>query len=303
MVVRDLVGRGPNYPVVRWPGDARLAVSIVVHFQAGAERSVLDGDDDTESADGSSAVEGAVSEGKRRDLQIESLFEYGPRRGFWRLIECFSRHEVKVTFFAAGLALERNPVAAAEIVARGHEVAGHGYRWIPHATMSRDEERAQIARAVEAIKVTTGERPAGWHSRSPSLHTRELLLEHGFLYDSDSYGDDLPYMVDVEGRRFLTIPHTMDATDARYWTTPWLAGFTNPNDFFSVMQATFERLYAEGEHHPRLMSIGVHPRISGRPSRARQIERFIRYAKEFPGVWFAQRVEIARWWLEHGPDR
>lgn len=155
MVTRDLVGFGRSYPTARWPGDARLAVAIAVHFQAGAERSVLDGYGDTESADGSSMAEGAVSEGRRRDLQIESLFEYGPRRGFWRLIECFARNEVNVTFFCCGLALERNPVAAREIVARGHEVAGHGYRWIPQYPMTREEEREHIARAIQAIQATT----------------------------------------------------------------------------------------------------------------------------------------------------
>lgn len=298
MVTRDLVGWGSRYPTVQWPNGARIAVSIAVHFQEGAERSLLDGDEDTESADGTSTAEGAVSEGKRRDLQIESLFEYGPRRGFWRLMECFTRNDVKVTFFCAGLALERNRVAAAEIIASGHEVAAHGYRWVPQHAMSREEEKEQIARAVEAIHATTGERPAGWHSRSPSLHTRELLVEHGFLYDSDSYGDDLPRTVDVNGRQFLTVPYTSDVTDARFWITPALAGFTNPSDFFALMKATFDRLYAEGATHPRMMSVGLHLRISGRPSRAAQIERFIRYVKGFPGVWVARRVEIARWWME-----
>lgn len=299
MVTRDLVGWGPHYPAVRWPNGARIAVSIAVHFQEGAERSLLDGDDDTESADGSTTAEGAVSEGKRRDLQIESLFEYGPRRGFWRLMECFARHDMRVTFFCAGLALERNRVAAREIVAAGHEVAAHGYRWVPQYAMSREEEKEQIGRALEAIHATTGERPVGWHSRSPSVQTRELLVDHGFLYDSDSYGDDLPHFVDVKGRQFLTVPYTMDVTDARFWTTPALAGFTNPNDFFALMKATFDRLYEEAETHPRMMSVGLHLRISGRPSRAAQIERFIRYAKAVSGVWLARRVDIARWWMEH----
>jgi allantoinase len=302
-VTRDLVGYGREYPKIRWPNNARIAVSIVVHFEEGAERSVLDGDDDTESADGSSVAEGAVSEGKRRDLQIESLFEYGPRRGFWRVMERFSRNDVKATFFCSGLALERNPVAAQEIVAQGHEVCGHGYRWIPQCDMSPEEEKDQIEKAIKAIQMTTGERPFGWNSRAPSLNTRELLIEHGFLYDSDSYSDDLPYFVEVNGKRFLTIPYTVDATDDRFWSTPWVAGFSNPNAFFAVMKHTFDRLYAEGDTHPKMMSVGLHLRISGRPSRAKQIERFIRYAKGFPGVWFARRIDIARWWLEHYSQR
>jgi len=300
-VTRDLVGYGRDHPAVRWPAGERLAVSIAVHFQEGAEQSVLDGDVDTESADGSSTAEGAVSEGKRRDLQIESLFEYGSRRGLWRLLECLGRHGAPATFFCAGLALERNPVAAREIAAAGHEVAGHGYRWVPHRAMSREAEKEQIGRAVATIEAVTGRRPIGWMTRAPSLHTRELLLEHGFLYDSDSYGDDLPYFVPVQGRRFLTLPHTVDASDVRFWVTPWLAGFTSPHDFFGVMKATFDRLYLEGETHPRMMSVGLHPRISGRPSRAGQLEQFLRYAKGFPGVWLARRSDIAQWWLERHP--
>jgi peptidoglycan/xylan/chitin deacetylase (PgdA/CDA1 family) len=167
--------------------------------------------------------------------------------------------------------------------------------------MSREEEKEQIARAVTAIQATTGQRPQGWMTRAPSLHTRELLVEHGFVYDSDSYGDDVPHFVSVQGRRLLTLPCSMDTTDTRFWATPWLAGFTNPHDFFAMMKATFDRLYRESESRPRMMSVALHPRISGRPSRAGQIDQFIRYAKGFPGVWLARRGDIARWWLERHP--
>jgi allantoinase len=299
MVTRDPKGYSPQYPKIQWPNDARIAVSIVVHFQEGAERSLLDGDDDTESADSSSVAEGAVSEGKRRDLQIESIFEYGPRRGFWRLMEHFSRNDVKVTFFCSGLALERNPVAAREITAQGHEPCAHGYRWIPSFELNREAERDHIQRAIEAIERATGQRPLGWNSRAPSLDTRELLVENGFLYDSDSYSDDLPYLVNVSGKRFLTVPYTVDTNDDRFWSTPSVPGFAKPGDFFCLMKATFDRLYAEGETHPKMMSVGLHLRISGRPTRAKQVERFIHYAKGLPGVWFARRIDIARWWLQH----
>jgi peptidoglycan/xylan/chitin deacetylase (PgdA/CDA1 family) len=295
------VGSGRDYPVVRWPEGARLAVSIGVHFQEGAERSTLDGDEDTESADGSSVAEGAVSEGKRRDLQIESLFEYGPRRGLWRLLETFDRHRVKVTFFCAGLALERHPLAAREILAAGHEVAAHGYRWIPQVDLGPEEERDQIRRAVAAIEKTAGERPLGWLSRVPSVNTRALLAGEGFLYDSDACDDDLPHWVDAGGAPCLTVPHTMDLTDARFWSTPWLAGFTSPHDFSAAMIRAFDTLHAEGATHPRLLSAGLHLRISGRPSRARQIDRLITHAKRYPGVWFARRIDIARWWREVYP--
>ncbi len=302
-VSRDLVGYGRDAPRISWPDSARVAVSLVVHFQEGAERTPIEGDDFTEAADPESYTEGAVSEGNRRDLQVESLWEYGPRRGFWRLVELFDRWDVKATFFCAGKALERNPVAAREITARGHEAAGHGYRPIPLYTLSRAEEARHCRLAVETIERLTGERPRGWHSRAPSLHTRQLLVEDGgFLYDSDAYDDDLPSFKDVDGTRFLTIPYTTDVTDWKFWTVPGVSGFTRPGDFLAAMRGTFDRLYAEGADRPKMMSIGMHLRNAGRPSRAIEIERFLRYATGFSGVWFARRIDIARWWLERYSD-
>ena len=298
-LTRDVIGYGRDYPRIAWPDEARIAVSLVVHFEEGAERTPLEGDAEAESA-----TEGVVTEGTRRDLMVESMYEYGPRRGFWRLMEILDRHGVKATFFCSGQALERNPVAAREITARGHEACGHGYRWIPSEGLGRAEERADIQHAVQAVHATTGERPLGWNSRVPSVQTRELLLEAGgFLYDSDSYADDLPYFVEVSGRRFLTIPYSLEINDEKFWSIPHVAGFTKPDDFFAVMQGTFDRLYAEGATHPKMMSVGIHLRIAGRPTRAGQVERFIRYAKGWPGVWFARRIDIARWWLERYADR
>lgn len=294
-VERDLIGYGKNYPQITWPNNARIAVSLVVHFEEGAERTPLEGDAGPEPF-----AEGIITEGSRRDSMVESLYEYGPRRGFWRLIDLFDRYDVQATFFCAGQALERNPGAAKEITARGHEACGHGYRWIPEYELSREQEREHIRNAVLAIQKITGQRPLGWNSRGPSLHTRELLIEEGgFLYDSDSYGDDLPYFVNVKGKRFLTIPHTLDVNDDKFWAHLKLPGFTSPTDFYGMMKGAFDRLYAEGETHPKMLSVGMHLRISGRPSRTTQVENFIRYAKGFHGVWFARRMDIARWWLDH----
>jgi peptidoglycan/xylan/chitin deacetylase (PgdA/CDA1 family) len=300
-VARDLIGYGNQYPAVRWPGEARIAVSTVIHFEEGAESTPWNGDPRVENGtEGVFVDQVAQAEGGRRDERVESIYEYGPRCGYWRLAGLLDAYEVKATFFCAGQALERSPEVARDIPARGHEVCGHGYRWLPYHLLTPEEERADIRRAVEAIEKATGQRPLGWHSRSPTPHTRGFLIdEGGFLYDSDSYGDDLPYTVPVGGSEILTVPYNVDANDDKFWALPPVAGFTSPDDFFAVMAGTFDRLYAEGETHPRMMSVGLHLRISGRPGRARQIERFIRYARGFPRVWFARRVDIARWWLAH----
>ncbi|MBI4183594.1 MAG: polysaccharide deacetylase family protein [Proteobacteria bacterium] len=294
-MTRDLVGYGGNYPVIRWPEGARIALSLVVHFEEGAEQTPADGDREAERF-----VEGLVVEGRRRDLNIESMFEYGSRRGIWRLLDLLDKYGAKATFLCCGLAMERNPVAAREIVARGHEACGHGYRWVPYYDVTRDRQRDDIRRTVAAVEATTGRRPVGWSSRVPNADTRGLLIEEGgFLYDSDSYGDDLPHHVDVGGRRWLTIPHTLDVTDERFWAIWQSSGYTNPGNFLRSMTACFDSLYMEGETRPRMMSVALRPRISGRPSRARQLDLFLRYVSGFPGVWVARRCDIAEWWRTH----
>jgi allantoinase len=292
---RDLIGYGKNYPVIAWPGRARIAVSLVVHFEEGAE---LGPDEEPLGMESNVEGFGVVGGVGKRSWNVDSMFEYGSRRGFWRIIDLLARHDVKATFFCSGQALERNPAAAREITARGHEACGHGYRWEYEYTLSREKEREHIAKAVEAIRRTTGQRPVGWNSRGPGPNTRELLVaEGGFIYDSDSYGDDLPSFVDVDGKPFLTVPYALDVNDEKFWSHLMLPGFTNARDFFAMMKGSFDQLYAEGETHPRMMSVGIHLRISGRPGRAKQIEDFIKYARGFPGVWFARRVDIAEWWL------
>ena len=288
---RDFVGYGRNPPLVRWPDDARIAVNFAVNYEEGAERSVPDGDAVPDTGESRYRMDG------HRDLANETNFEYGSRVGVWRLMDIFAAHDVKTTFLACALALERNPGLARELTARGHEPCSHGYRWDEHFRMTPAEERESIRKAVASIERTTGQRPLGWYCRySSSDQTRALLAEEGgFVYDSDAYNDDWPYFLTVDGKRCLVVPYSMDSNDGRYWSAP---GLFSPNHFLDYLKLTFDRLYEEGGTHPRMMSVGLHCRISGRPARATAIDRFIRYAKGFPKVWFARRIDIAQVWLQ-----
>ncbi len=289
---RDLIGYGKDYPQISWRDGARIALSFVVNFEEGSERTPQNGDS---IADPTGETFGVPA--GQRSLINESLFEYGGRVGFWRLLDILGNHDIKATFFACGMALEMNPDAAREITANGHEPASHGYRWMPSDFKSREEERQYILRAIDAGEKTTGERPLGWFSVNPTEHTRELLIEEGgFVYDCDSFADDLPYFVEVGGQKALVIPYDLVNNDGPYSRPP---GYSEPGDFFSQLKAAFDCLYEEGASHPKMMSVGLHMRLSGRPGRANALEEFIRYAKSFPDVWFARRIDIARWWLEH----
>ena len=289
---RDFVGYGKDYPQIGWPNGARIAVSMVVNFEEGSERTPLNDDPVAES--GGEAF--PVPPGQR-SLIHESLYDYGGRAGFWRLLDILDRHDVKATFFCCGMALEMNPEAAREITARGHEPASHGYRWVFGNVWSRDDEREEIRMAVEAIERTTGEHPKGWFGLGSSGYTRELLMEEGgFVYDCNSFADDLPYFVEVEGKKWPVLPYDLVTNDGPFWRAP---GYSRPADFFRQLKSAFDCLYAEGATHPKMMSVGLHMRMSGRPGRATAVDNFIRYAKGFPGVWFARRIDIARWWLEH----
>ena len=292
---RDFVGYGPNLPQIQWPNNARIAVSVVVNYEEGSEYSLLDGDAHHET---NNEVPSPVPL-EQRDLFNESFFEYGSRVGVWRLLDMFDRHQIKTTFYCCALALERNPELAREITARGHEPCGHGYRWAESHLMNREEERRDIEKAVESLTGATGERPLGWFTRyGPSVHTRELVAaEGGFLYDSIATNDDLPYYVTANDRPWLVIPYSFETNDARFWR----GGLVSTGDFFEYLKDSFDCLYEEGETHPKMMSVGLHCRITGRPARSRAVDRFIEYAKSFSDVWFARRIEIARWWLENYP--
>ena len=292
---RDFIGYGPNPPKIEWPDGARVAVSVVVNYEEGSEYSLLDGDPHRET---NSEVPSPLPLDER-DLANESFFEYGSRVGVWRIMDLLGQYRVPATFFCCALALERNPQVGPEIVRRGHEVFGHGYRWEEYYKMDRDTEREAIRKAVESITRTTGERPLGWYTRyGPSLNTRELVVEEGgFLYDSNSYADDLPYYTQVHGKKWLVVPYSLEVNDTKFWR----GGMVNPKDFYDTAHNTLELLHSEGATNPKMMSVGLHCRIAGRPARAVALKNFLEYACNLPGVWFARRTDIARWWLEKYP--
>jgi peptidoglycan/xylan/chitin deacetylase (PgdA/CDA1 family) len=293
-IERDFVGYGKNVPKVKWPKNARLALTFAINYEAGAERSVAFGDQGAETY-GEFPAYGAPP---KRDLAIESIFEYETRVAIWRILRVFDKYSVKTTFFAAARTLETNPEAAKEIVSKGHEICSHGYRWIEHFTLSRDEEREVIRKAIASIEKTTGQRPLGWYCREPSENTIELLAEEGgFLYDSDIYNDDLPYYASVKGKKFLLIPYTPDVNDFHYFSNR----FANSEEFYRYLKDTFDLMYSEGSENPRMMNVGLHVRISGRPGRTVALERFLKYVKSKPKVWIARRVDIAKWWLDQYP--
>ena len=292
---RDLIGYGSNPPKVEWPGDARIAVSVVVNYEEGSEYSTLDGDAAHES---NNEVPSPVPQ-EERDLANESFFEYGSRVGVWRIMDLLDEFNIKSTFFCCALAVERNPLVGRAIVERGHEVFGHGYRWEEYFKMSREAEREAIRRTVESLERTTGERPLGWYVRyGPSINTRELVVEEGgFVYDSMAYNDDIPYYVGVNGRKWLVVPYSLEVNDTRFWR----GGMNSPGDFFETLKNAFDTLYMEGKENPKMMSVGLHCRIVGRPSRIVALRQFLEYARGFPGVWFARRIDIARWWMQRYP--
>jgi putative urate catabolism protein len=289
---RDLVGYGEHPPDPRWPGGARLALSFVLNYEEGGERSPLEGDPEAETF--LHEVVGAPATVGRRNLNVESMFEFGSRAGFWRVHRIFTKYGLALTVYAVGQAIERNPAAARAMVGAGWEVASHGWRWIDYLESSEDEERAHMRRAIEAIERTCGQRPVGWYTGRVSENTRRLVVEEaGFLYDSDSYADELPYWVEVAGRNHLVIPYTLDANDFKFLIPN---GFATSADFLEYLVDSFEQLYEEGG---RMMSVGLHCRIVGRPGRAPALDRFLAHVTKREGVWVATRAEIARHWHEH----
>ncbi len=292
---RDLIGYGKSPPKVRWPGDARIAISVVVNYEEGSERSLLDGDPHHET---NNEVPSPVPP-DTRDLLNESMFEYGSRAGIWRLLRIFDKHGIPATHFCCALAIERNPEVGKEMVRRGDEVCGHGYRWEEYYAFEKEEERASIIKTLDSLERTTGQRPVGWFTRyGVSVNTRDLLSEvGGFVYDSNAVNDDLPYYTTVHGKPWLVLPYSIEVNDARFWR----GGLASTEDFYSYMKDSFDCLYEEGEETPKMMSVGLHCRITGRPPRSRAVERFLQYAKGHQGVWFARRIDIARWWLENYP--
>ncbi|MDQ2681452.1 MAG: allantoinase PuuE [Candidatus Eremiobacteraeota bacterium] len=298
--MRDFVGYSGRPPDAKWPNGARIAVQFVLNYEEGSEYSIPDGDGVSETY--LTEVPGANLGPNQRDLIVESVYEYGSRAGFWRLMRIFAERDIKLTIFGAALALERNPAAARAIREGGHEVCSHGYRWVGFQSMGESQEREQMRAAVQSIEQSIGERPLGWYCRyAPSENTRRLVVEEGgFLYDSDAYNDDLPYWVSVSGKDHLVIPYTLDVNDMKFSVAP---GFTSPSGYFEYMRDSFDLLYREGATAPKMMSVGLHARLAGRPGRAAALERFLDHVGRHDDVWICRRVEIARHWIATHPPR
>jgi putative urate catabolism protein len=291
---RDFAGYGASPPDPRWPGAARLALSFVLNYEEGGERSVLEGDGESESY--LHEVVGAPPSIGRRNLSTESMFEYGSRAGFWRVHRIFTAHGLPLTVYAVGRALERNPDAGRAMAGAGWEVASHGWRWFDYADMPEDEEREHMRLAIAAIEQACGARPIGWYTGRVSENTRRLVVEEGgFLYDSDDYSDELPFWTEVAGTHHLVIPYTLDANDFKFLIPN---GFSTGDDFLAYLVDTFEQLYEEGG---RMMNVGLHCRIVGRPGRARALDRFLAHVRSRDDVWVTTRAEIARHWHAHHP--
>lgn len=294
---RDFVGYGRTPPRVRWPGDALVAINLVLVYEEGSERGVWSGDAQN---DGWGEYAEAVA-APLRDLGTETHYEYGSRAGIWRLARLVDGLRVPVTVSATGAALERNPAVAEWMRERGHDLLGHGWRWIPPWELSPDEEALHLERATDAYERLLGLTPAdyGWNSPfSPSVHTRALLAERGVLYDSDPCNDDLPYTVDVGGRRLLVVPYTKTLNDSRYLVAP---GVATPGEFAGLCRAALDTLLDEArELGGRMMTVAVHARWSGQPARAAGLRTFVEDALGRPEASFLRRADLARWWLEHG---
>lgn len=296
MNIRDFTGYGPHPPQVRWPGGEKLVVNIVVNYEEGAEYALPDGD-------GRNDGWGEYPEGADasvRDFGTETHYEFGSRVGIWRLARIFDRYGIPVSVGAAAVALERNPAVAQWMRERGHDVIGHGYRWLEYNRMSREQEREHLRLAIDSIERSTGQRPRGWYLRSfPSEHTLDLLAEEGgFLYDSDPCNDELPYFTTAGGRELLIVPYSKVYNDTRYFIPPT---YGSPAQFFENLRLAVDFLCDEVDHGlgPRMMTVGLHPRWSGQAARATAIRDFVDYVAHKAGVSFRRRLDIARWWLEH----
>ena len=293
---RDLCGYGSRIPVANWPDDARIAVQFVINYEEGAENCVLHGDAHSEAF--LSEIIGAKAIENQRHMNMESLYEYGARAGFWRLHRLFSERDLPVTVFGVAMALERNPAAVAAMQAANWEIASHGYRWIDYQSVDESTEREHLRKAIEIHTDVTGERPLGWYLGRCSPRSHRLIAEDGgFVYNADSYSDDLPYWDHSHATPQLMVPYTLDANDMRFATPQ---GFNTGQQFHDYLKDSFDVLYAEGS---RMMSIGLHCRIAGRPGRAAALARFLDYVAGHEKTWVARRIDIARHWRDYHPAK
>ncbi|PCI63426.1 MAG: allantoinase PuuE [Kordiimonadales bacterium] len=293
---RDMIGYGANPPHANWPNKARIAVQVVMNYEEGGENCVLHGDTGAETF--LSEIIGAAPVAGRH-MSMESIYEYGSRAGVWRLLKLFKKYDIPVTVFAVAMALGRHPDVAKAIIADGHEICSHGLRWINYQDIDIETERAHMAEAVKIITELTGERPRGWYTGRTSPNTGKLVEEDGgFLYDADDYSDDLPFWRPHAGGAQLVVPYTLDCNDMRFASPQ---GFNAGDQFFNYLKDAFDALYEEGAESPKMMSIGLHCRLIGRPGRIKALERFFDYAKSHEAVWFTRRVDIARHWAKEHP--
>jgi allantoinase len=293
---RDLIGYGNEPPHADWPGGARIAIQMVLNYEEGGENSVLHGDAGAETFL-SDMINPAPVVGARH-MSMEQIYEYGSRAGVWRLLRLFERYGTPVTVFAVAMALERNPAIVEAFLKAGHEIASHGWRWINYQDIPERIEREHMAMAIDIHRRLTGERPLGWYTGRTGPNTRRLVArDGGFLYDADDYSDDLPFWTTETGPPHLIVPYSLECNDMRFSGT----GLNTGEQFFSYLKDTFDVLYEEGAERPKMMSVGLHCRIAGRPGKIAGLERFIRYAQGHQAVWFCRRIDIARHWRERHP--
>ena len=296
---RDLSGYNGNPPPADWPGGARVAVQFVLNYEEGGENCILHGDQASETF--LSAIIGAQPFLSARHMSMESIYEYGARAGVWRLLDLFKSRGVPLTVFAVAMAAERHPAVIERCLADGHEIASHGYRWINYHGVPVETERAHIAQAMEILTRICGSRPLGWYTGRTSEATRKLVADYGgFLYDSDDYSDDLPFWSKLVDGPHLIVPYTLDANDMRFAAAQ---GFNSGDQFFAYLKDAFDTLYEEGAKSPKMMSIGLHCRLVGRPGRFASLKRFLDYVLKHDKTWVCRRIDIARHWHQRHPNQ
>lgn len=302
---RDLIGYGRDIPHARWPDGARIAVQFVLNYEEGGENNVLHGDPASEQF--LSEIVGAAAY-PARHMSMESIYEYGSRAGVWRILREFEQRKLPLTVFGVAMAMQRHPELTSAFEELGHEIACHGLRWIHYQGMDEETERRHMREAVAIFREMTGLAPQGWYTGRDSPNTRRLVVEHGgFVYDADYYGDDLPFWTDVDiaggaSKPHLVVPYTLDSNDMRFATPQ---GFNTGEQFFQYLKDSFDVLYAEGDpqgqDRPKMLSVGMHCRLLGRPGRFRALQRFLDYVQSHEKVWICRRIDIAQHWIETHP--
>ena len=295
---RALAGYAGAPPNPKWPGGARIALQFVLNYEEGGEMCVLHGDNESESFLSEIAAPPFAA---ARHMTMESVYEYGARAGVWRILSLFRERKTPLTVFAVAMAMARNPAPVEQALADGHEICAHGYRWINYREIAENTEREHLQKAIEIHQQICGARPLGWYTGRTSENTRKLVCEEGgFLYDADDYSDDLPFWSEITETPHLIVPYTLDANDMRF-SAPH--GFSTGEEFYQYLRGCFDALYAEGATAPKMMSVGLHCRLAGRPARFLALQKFLDYAKGHDKVWFARRIDIARHWRETFPQK